>query len=58
MEYLITFEEWLEMKNWKNPVISNLDGDTILAILKKTNGVHELKKQLRWLPFINRQEGF
>ena len=58
MENIITFEEWLSMKNWENPVLSDLKSETILDIIEKVNGVSELKNKLRWLPFINRQEGF
>ena len=58
MEYVITFEEWLEMKAWQNPIQVNEEGGSILEILKMPNGSSLLKEKLRWIPFIDRKEGF
>ncbi|MBO6533487.1 MAG: hypothetical protein JJ885_07955 [Muricauda sp.] len=58
MDYVITFEEWLNLKNWENPFGSNQNSETILEILKKPNGEDELKQKLRWFPFVNRSDGF
>lgn len=58
MEYIISYEEWLNMSNWETPYDIGAKSESILEILKKNNGVVELKTKLRWLPFINRQDGF
>lgn len=58
MENIIDFEDWLSMKNWENPSARNENSETILEILNKENGIKELKIRLRWLPFLNRQDGF
>ena len=57
MEYVIEFEEWLEMGNWEKPFQQEELTITIMEILKLPNGINLLKEKLRWLPFINRQEG-
>lgn len=58
MEHFITFSEWLEMKNWQNPRLKDENDQTILELLKMSDGLSVLKEKLRWLPFIDRQEGF
>jgi hypothetical protein len=58
MEYIITFDEWLEMKTWQNPIQVDEEGETILEILKMPNGSSLLKEKLRWIPFIDRKDGF
>ena len=57
MEFIITFEEWLQMQNWVNPSNPNIKEDTILQILSHPNGSAFLKNQLRWFPFLNRDDG-
>ncbi len=57
MEYIITFEEWVQMKNWINPSNQNIKEESILEILNQSNGTEILKSQLRWFPFINREDG-
>jgi hypothetical protein len=58
MDNIISFEEWLSMKCWQNPLNESFESETILELLNKDNGIQELKQILRWLPFINRQDGF
>ncbi|WP_369049348.1 hypothetical protein [Tenacibaculum sp. UWU-22] len=58
MDNILTFEEWLNVKNWENPSNENINSESILEILQKDGGVYELKRRLRWLPFLNRQDGF
>jgi hypothetical protein len=53
MEFIITFEEWLNMSNWENPNSNEIKSETILEIIKKDNGVNILKNRLRWLPFLS-----
>ncbi len=58
MENIITFEDWLRMKNWINPSNLNITENSILEILNQPNGSDFLKSQLRWLPFVNREDGY
>lgn len=58
MDNIISFEEWLNMKNWENPSNKSFEIETILEILSRHNGQQELKQRLRWLPFLNRKDGF
>lgn len=58
MDNVITFDEWINIKNWENPLGGNDTSETILEILKKPYGLEELKQKLRWVPFLNRQDGF
>jgi hypothetical protein len=58
MEHIISFEEWLTIRNWTNPTNSNISEETILEILNKPNGSNILKSQLRWFPFVNREDGY
>ena len=55
MEHIITLEEWLKMNNWETPNIFEKESETILEILKKTNGINLIKNRLRWLPFLNQR---
>ena len=57
MENIITFEEWLTMKNWINPNNKKIEDKTILEILNEPNGINFLKSKFRWLPFLNRIDG-
>jgi hypothetical protein len=57
MENVICFEEWIEMKNWFNPS-SNYYEESILEILEKSDGKELLKQKIRWLPFLERREGY
>jgi hypothetical protein len=58
MDFIISFEDWLQMKNWRNPANPNISEDTILEILNQQNGLGLLKNQLRWLSFLNREDGY
>lgn len=58
MENIITFEDWLRMKNWINPSNLNITENSILEILNQPNGSDFLKSQLRWLTFVNREDGY
>ncbi|WP_149244336.1 hypothetical protein [Dyadobacter sp. 32] len=58
MENVITFDEWIKMKNWVNPSNSSLTDETILEIIEKPNGVATLKSKLRWFPFLHRSDGY
>jgi hypothetical protein len=58
MENIITFEDWLRMKNWINPSNLNIIENSILEILNQPNGSDILKNQLRWFPFLNREDGY
>lgn len=53
----ISFEEWLKMGDWFNPS-SNFYEKTIESILENPEGIEKLKQRLRWLPFLERQEGW
>lgn len=57
MEYVISFEEWLVMENWEYPIKNEGQADSIIDIIEN-EGINKLKEKLRWLPFINRQDGF
>lgn len=56
MDYIISFEEWLQMNNWENPN-SEATEQTILKILNMPNGIELLKQKLRWIPYLNRIDG-
>ncbi|EKT4552040.1 hypothetical protein [Flavobacterium psychrophilum] len=56
-ENVICFEEWIEMKNWINPS-SNYYEESILEMLEKSDGKELLKEKIRWLPFLERREGY
>lgn len=58
MENIVTFEEWINSKNWWQPNIRDSDEKTILNILDEPNGMNKLKIKLRWLPFLTRPEGY
>ena len=55
MENIITFEQWLDVRNWENPNIPNENTTTILELLSMPNGINLLKERLRWLDFINQR---
>jgi hypothetical protein len=57
-KYFITFENSLAMNNWSNPYSTNSEEPSIniLELLKKENGVIYLKNNLRWMPFLNRED--
>lgn len=59
MEYIIDFDDWLQMRNWENPNLTKLDNDnqSIIEIINRPNGSSVLKNKLRWLPFLNRPDG-
>ncbi len=58
MENIITFEQWLNMTNWENPASTNSKSESIIEILKRVDGLNELKTKCRWIVFVNRKEGF
>jgi len=58
MDNIISFDEWLNMKSWENPSNESFESETILELLNKDKGIQEFKQRLRWLPFINRQDGY
>jgi hypothetical protein len=60
MEYITTFEDWIQMKNWDNPNLIATDNnqESIVQILKKPNGISRLKERFRWLPFLSRPDGY
>lgn len=59
MEFVIDFNEWLQIRNWENPSLQELDikKESIIELLDKPGGISILKQKLRWLPFLNRPEG-
>ena len=60
MEFIITFDDWLQMPNWENPNLNEsvVNQESIVEILKVPNGINLLKNKFRWLPFLIRPEGF